>query len=107
MLAGTLVVGNDHGDDGDALSIQAVHLEMAADAAAVGGVAVTRVVIDATGGNTWLDPAAALVIAGVVAIHPARLLVRIQASLSDRAGLAVVVGSSAVRRPTRRRRRCR
>ena len=76
MLAGALLLGgdgDDDGDEGEELNVRAVLLDTAADAAAAAGVAAAGAAIAATGGLYWLDPAVALVIAGVVAWHAARL----------------------------------
>ena len=86
MAGGALLVGADIDDspeqgDDDELNIRAVLLDTAADAAAAAGVAVAGGIIYATGGNYWLDPTVALVIAAVVCYHALRLLARIVASL--------------------------
>ena len=72
--------GGDDYDVGD-LNVKAVLLDTAADAAAAAGVAVTGGIIYAKGGDYWLDPAVALLIAVVVGYHAARLFARIVASL--------------------------
>lgn len=88
MLGGALLLGGDvddddeDDDDGEELNVRAVLLDTAADAAAAAGVALAGGVILATGGNDWLDPAVALVIAVVVGWHAARLLGRVRASLA-------------------------
>jgi cobalt-zinc-cadmium efflux system protein len=79
MLVGAVILGGDvddldDDDEGDALSMRAVLLDTAADAAAAGGVAASGAVIAATGGLYWLDPTIALVIASVIAYHAWRLL---------------------------------
>lgn len=77
MVGGALVLGGDVEDDTDedgALSLRAVLLDTAADAASAGGVAVTGAVIYVTHGLEWLDPAVALVIAVVVGAQALRLL---------------------------------
>ena len=92
MLAGALLLGGDLDDDDDGddaeegheLNLRAVLLDTAADAAAAAGVAATGGIIFATGGNYWLDPAVALLIAIVVGYHSARLLIRVRASLHRR-----------------------
>jgi cobalt-zinc-cadmium efflux system protein len=92
MAGGAFLLGGDvddspTGDDGDDdddvgdLNVKAVLLDTAADAAAAAGVAVTGGIIYVTGGDYWLDPAVALLIAVVVGYHAARLLARIVASL--------------------------
>ena len=70
------------GDEGGALSMRAVLLDTAGDAAAAAGVAVSGAVILATGGLYWLDPAVALVIAGVVGYHALRLLRDVREALT-------------------------
>lgn len=77
MLAGALVLRGDEndGDGGERdLSVAAVLLDTVADAAAAAGVAAVGAIILATGGWYWLDPAVALVIAGVIAYHALALL---------------------------------
>ncbi|MHB8465130.1 MAG: cation diffusion facilitator family transporter [Acidimicrobiales bacterium] len=88
MLAGACVLRGDLDDDpeGDEdnnaeLTMRAVLLDTAADAAAAAGVAVAGAVIAATGGWYWLDPAVALLVAGVVAYHAVVLLRRVSAAL--------------------------
>ena len=92
MLGGALLLGGDGGDDGDdergagsheALTVRAVLLDTAADAAAAAGVAVTGAVVLVTGGLYWLDPAVALAISVVVAWHAVRLLRRVRRALLD------------------------
>lgn len=81
MLAGALVLGADEGDgddrDGDGeedLTLKAVLLDTAADAAAAAGVAASGAVILATGGWYWLDPVTALAIAVVISCVTVKLL---------------------------------
>ena len=84
MLGGALLLGGDIDDDEDKdedLNLRAVLLDTAADAAAAAGVAGTGAVIYATGGNYWLDPTIALVIAVIVGYHAARLLTCIRVAL--------------------------
>jgi cobalt-zinc-cadmium efflux system protein len=96
MLGGALLLGGDADDEqegdpdddpdddldeGEQLTVRAVLLDTAADAAAAAGVAAAGAVILATGGLYWLDPLVALVIAVVVAWHAVRLLRRIRAAL--------------------------
>jgi cobalt-zinc-cadmium efflux system protein len=85
MLAGALLLGGDVDDDepdeGEQLTVRAVLLDTAADAAAAAGVAAAGGVIAATGGLYWLDPVVALVISAVVAWHAVRLLRRIRDAL--------------------------
>jgi cation diffusion facilitator family transporter len=100
MLGGALLLGgdlddlekgSDHGDGSraeradahEALTVRAVLLDTAADAAAAAGVAGTGAVIFLTGGLYWLDPAIALMISVVVAWHAARLLMQIRDALRD------------------------
>jgi cobalt-zinc-cadmium efflux system protein len=97
MLGGALLLGGDlddvtddadppHADKADAheaLTVRAVLLDTAADAAAAAGVAVTGAVILLAGGLYWLDPAVALVISVVVAWHATRLLLHIRQTLRD------------------------
>jgi cation diffusion facilitator family transporter len=75
MLAGALVLRGDRGQDDDEedLNVKAVLLDTAADAAAAAGVAASGAIILGTGGWYWLDPAAALVIAAVIAYHAQKL----------------------------------
>ena len=80
MALGAWILGGDTdgGESEDAdLSLRAVLLDTAADAAAAAGVAASGLVIWTTGAWFWLDPAAALTISLVVAYHAARLLARI------------------------------
>jgi len=87
MVVGALILAGDEedpggGDEGGALSMRAVLLDTAGDAAAAAGVAVSGAVILATGGLYWLDPAVALVIAGVVGYHALRLLRDVREALT-------------------------
>jgi len=73
---------DDDDDDGDQrLSSRAVLLDTVADAAAAAGVALTGLVIWATHGLDWLDPAVALVIALVIGYHAAHLVRDIRHSI--------------------------
>jgi len=84
MTVGALVLRADTGDDdadGRDLSVAAVLLDTAADAAAAAGVAATGGIILATGGWSWLDPAVALIIAVVIAYHALALLRKVLARL--------------------------
>jgi cobalt-zinc-cadmium efflux system protein len=94
MTAGTLILRADaESDDGEGacgesdLSVAAVLLDTIADAAAAAGVAVTGAVILGTRGWYWLDPAAALAIAAVVAYHAfvliQKVLSRLRATAAD------------------------
>ena len=77
MALGALILRGDVGAD---LSVRAVLLDTAADAATAAGVAVSGLVIWLKGGWFWLDPAVALAISIVVAYHAVRLLARIRAT---------------------------
>lgn len=85
MGAGALVLGGDlddeDEDDGGTLSMRAVLLDTAGDAAAAAGVAGAGGVIVATGGQYWLDPAVALLISVVVGYHALRLLGKVRSAL--------------------------
>ena len=83
MLGGALLLRRDidNDDDSDDLNVRAVLLDTAADAAAAAGVAATGGVIYATGGNYWLDPTVALIIAVIVGYHSSRLVGRVRVSL--------------------------
>jgi cobalt-zinc-cadmium efflux system protein len=79
MTVGALILRGDPGDSESEekerdLSVSAVLLDTAADAAAAAGVAAAGGIILAVGGWYWLDPAVALVIAIVVAYHAVALL---------------------------------
>jgi cobalt-zinc-cadmium efflux system protein len=78
MLVGALILGGEAGDDDqdhdEDLNVKAVLLDTAADAAAAAGAATAGGIILATGGWYWLDPAVALLIAGVIAVHALALL---------------------------------
>ncbi|HYA45797.1 MAG TPA: cation transporter [Acidimicrobiales bacterium] len=85
MAAGAWLLGGDEAipdeDEGGRLSMRAVLLDTAADAAAAGGVAAAGAVIFVSGGLYWLDPTVALVISVIVGFHAVQLLMRIQVSL--------------------------
>lgn len=86
MTAGALVLRGDADDSQEEanerdLSVTAVLLDTVADAAAAAGVAATGVIILATGGWYWLDPAVALIIAVIIAYHALALLRRIRSRL--------------------------
>ncbi len=84
MLVGAVLLGADldaDDDSGGGLSVRAVLLDTAGDAAAAAGVAGAGAVIFATGGNYWLDPAVALTISAVVGLHALRLMGRVRAAL--------------------------
>jgi len=87
MVVGALILRADDGDPaardgGGDLSMRAVLLDTAGDAAAAGGVAVSGAVIFVTGGLDWLDPAVALVIAVVVGYQAVRLLREVREELT-------------------------
>jgi cobalt-zinc-cadmium efflux system protein len=86
MLAGALILGGDpsDGDEGEDLTMKAVLLDTAADAAAAGGVAVSGAVILAAGGWYWLDPVVALAIAVVVGYHALRLNLKVVTAIKAR-----------------------
>jgi len=63
--------GSDHGHD---LNMRSAALHMVGDAVTSAGVALSAVVILATGGFQWLDPAISLVIAGLIAVQAVRLV---------------------------------
>jgi cobalt-zinc-cadmium efflux system protein len=62
---------DDHSHD---LNMRGALLHMTSDAISSAGVAAAAIVIAATGGNYWLDPAASLAIACVIAIRAVQLL---------------------------------
>ena len=91
MAGGALILrgGEDGGREGHEghdserdLSVAAVLLDTAADAAAAAGVAAAGGIILATGGWYWLDPAVALAIAVVVGCHAAALIRKVLRRLS-------------------------
>lgn len=87
MVIGALILRGDDGDPADRdgggdLSMRAVLLDTAGDAAAAAGVAVTGAVILATGRLDWLDPAVALLIAVVIGYHAVRLLRDVKEALT-------------------------
>ncbi len=81
MVACAFVLGDVEGD----LSMESVLLDTLADAAAAIGVAASGAVILASGGNYWLDPLLALVIALVVGFHAIGLMRRVINRLRDSA----------------------
>ena len=86
MTAGALLLRGDTPDgdaDGD-LSIKAVLLDTAADAAAAAGVAAMGGIILVTGGWYWLDPAVALAIAVVIGYHALVLVLKVLRRLRSR-----------------------
>ena len=88
MVAGAVILGgdDDEDDEGGSLNMRAVLLDTVADAGAAGGVAATGAVILATGGNYWLDPAAALAVSAIIAYHSVKLLRRVVARLRAGSG---------------------
>jgi cobalt-zinc-cadmium efflux system protein len=88
MAVGALILAGDP-DDGDLagrLNVRAVLLDTIGDAAAATGVAIAGVIILATGGNYWLDPLVALVIALVVGYHAASLIQQAVVEMRSRSG---------------------
>ena len=88
MTVGALILRGDADDSEEEanerdLSVAAVLLDTAADAAAAAGVAATGVIILATGGWYWLDPAVALIIAVIITYHAIALLRRIRSRLQS------------------------
>jgi cobalt-zinc-cadmium efflux system protein len=80
MAAGALILGGDAPGEDDAegdLSIRAVLLDTAGDAAAATGVAAMGGIILVAGGWYWLDPTVALVIAVVVGYHALALVLKV------------------------------
>ena len=81
MFVGALILGGCHDGDGDeaggGIAVQSVFLDTAADAATAAGVAMTGIVILATGGFFWLDPAVALAISTVISYHAVRHVARV------------------------------
>jgi cobalt-zinc-cadmium efflux system protein len=80
MVAGAVILGADVDDDDDgggSLNMRAVVLETIADAGIAAAVTIVGAIILATGGAQGLDPAVALLVAGVVAYHALRLLGRV------------------------------
>lgn len=87
LLLGGDLDDEDHDDDeerGHELSVRAILLDSAADAAAAAGVAVAGGIIWAAHGIYWLDPAVALAIAIVISWHAVRLLSRVRVMLLAR-----------------------
>lgn len=83
MLIGTLILGGDLDDEGEDLNLKAVLLDTAADAAAAAGVALAGGIILATRAWYWLDPAAALLIALVIAYHALALIRKVIAAITS------------------------
>ena len=101
MTGGELVLRRHHEDETDEhdLSVTAVLLDTIADAAAA-GVAAKGAIILPTDGWYWLDPAVALTIAFIVALHAIALirkvLIRLGPAVAD--GSGEPSGTSAQRR---------
>jgi cobalt-zinc-cadmium efflux system protein len=79
MLVGAVILGGDEDDDPDQggnLNMRAVLLDTLADSAAASAVAIVGTIILVTDGNFWLDPAVALLVSGVIAFYPLRLVRR-------------------------------
>jgi cobalt-zinc-cadmium efflux system protein len=76
MLVGAIVLWGDDDDDdhGGNLNMRAVLLDTVADAVAAGTVSITGAVIVLTKGYYWLDPAVALLVAGVISWHAFKLV---------------------------------
>jgi len=78
MAACALVIGSVENDD---LNMRSVMLDTLADGAAAVGVAVSGAVILLAHGIYWLDSAAALGIAAIIAYHATRLIGDVLAAL--------------------------
>jgi cobalt-zinc-cadmium efflux system protein len=84
IVAALILKGDvDDGDDDETLSLRAVLLDTAADAAAATGVAITGGIILVTKRFDWLDPTVALVIAVVIGYHALRLVKKVLAALKS------------------------
>ena len=85
MVVAAFILKVDLDDDSEdvheRLSSRAVFLDTLADAASAGGVAITGGIILITHRLNWLDPAAAIVIAAVIAFHAFRLLTDVRVAL--------------------------
>ncbi len=82
--AGLILRGDEDREDdtaGDRANMRAALLDTLADSATAAGVAVTGAVILAAPGLSWLDPAAALVIAVVIGYHALKLVREVIAAL--------------------------
>jgi cobalt-zinc-cadmium efflux system protein len=111
MTAGALMLGGerDEADDADdtedgeehghRLSVQAIFLDTAGDAAAAAGVAVAGAIIWVARGIYWIDPAVALAIATVISWQATRLLLRVRAQLIAARSSLQNAGSSAREHP--------
>lgn len=79
MIAGAFVLGlSAHRED---IHMKSVLIDTVADAAAAAGVLVAGAIIWLTGGQYWLDPVIALVIAAVVGFAGIRLAIQAVAAL--------------------------
>jgi cobalt-zinc-cadmium efflux system protein len=81
MAACALVIGTVESDD---LNMRSVMLDTLADGASAAGVAVSGAIILATNGVYWLDSAAALAIATIIAYHAIKLIRDVLARLRTR-----------------------
>jgi cobalt-zinc-cadmium efflux system protein len=89
---------DDHSHD---LNMRGALLHMTSDALTSAGVAASAIVIGATGGNNWLDPAVSLVIACVIAFRAVQLLgattnVLLESTPTDVEPAALVAAMTAV-----------
>jgi cobalt-zinc-cadmium efflux system protein len=89
---------DDHSHD---LNMRGALLHMTSDALTSAGVAAAAIVIGATGGNNWLDPAVSLVIACVIAFRAVQLLgattnVLLESTPSDVEPAALVAAMTSV-----------
>ncbi|HWU48063.1 MAG TPA: cation diffusion facilitator family transporter [Humibacter sp.] len=79
MITGALVLGlSAHRED---VHMKSVLIDTLADAAAAAGVLVAGAIIWLTGGNYWLDPVIALVVAAMIGYAGARLAVQAVSAL--------------------------
>ena len=79
MIAGALVLGvSAHRED---IHMKSVLLDTLADAAAAAGVLVAGTIIWLTGGQYWLDPVIALILAAVIGYAGIRLAIQAVATL--------------------------
>ena len=81
MAACALVIGTVESDD---LNMRSVMLDTLADGASAAGVAVSGAIILAANGVYWLDSAAALAIATIIAYHAIKLIRDVLARLRTR-----------------------
>lgn len=79
MIVGALVLGlSSHRED---VHMKSVLIDTLADAAAAAGVLVAGAIIWLTGGNYWLDPVIALVVAAMIGYAGARLAMQAVSAL--------------------------